>query len=536
MKRGCKFGSHRVIKPQGVLPQAASLIDNDMTIYDNEILVDVQALNIDSASFAQLKQAHGCDAQAIGQAIMDIVNQRGKMQNPVTGSGGMLIGTVAAIGSKLADKIDLAVGDEIATLVSLSLTPLHIESIQRIHLDIDRVEIVGQAVLFESGIYAKLPSDMSRELALAALDVAGAPAQTAKLVRPGDRVLVIGASGKSGMLCCYEAMKRVGPTGQVIGLVRTEESRQQLQSLGLCHDYILGDATNSMLVYQMPAAPQLQRIHMILNKRAHQLGLLIAQPQASRDFADHLGTDLLVPVEGDPSLADGTRRRFADIVQPGAQHGGNLKRLRQRRPIIQGRRPDSWRDILSLLYDLRKGCEGAQAVVVHRKRMVLVLRHPLHGTGLGQQHLGDAEAVQIGHAQRSLVIQQNLPQLLRDALGRCVGHIPGACLSCFAIASSKLRSRLISRRTPRSTRTGSLSSASGEAGRRRPCLRSASPPSGSVSCSSPLSQAATGQASALQVKSRCLRSSSSLPCSWDRSSRSPCAVVMRSISRFSSSQ
>ncbi|MGI6345508.1 MAG: L-erythro-3,5-diaminohexanoate dehydrogenase, partial [Bacillota bacterium] len=278
MKRGCKFGSHRVIKPQGVLPQAASLIDNDMTIYDNEILVDVQALNIDSASFAQLKQAHGCDAQAIGQAIMDIVNQRGKMQNPVTGSGGMLIGTVAAIGSKLADKIDLAVGDEIATLVSLSLTPLHIESIQRIHLDIDRVEIVGQAVLFESGIYAKLPSDMSRELALAALDVAGAPAQTAKLVRPGDRVLVIGASGKSGMLCCYEAMKRVGPTGQVIGLVRTEESRQQLQSLGLCHDYILGDATNSMLVYQMPAAPQLQRIHMILNKRAHQLGLLIAQP------------------------------------------------------------------------------------------------------------------------------------------------------------------------------------------------------------------------------------------------------------------
>ncbi len=249
MKRGCKFGSHRVIKPQGVLPQAASLIDNDMTIYDNEILVDVQALNIDSASFAQLKQAHGCDAQAIGQAIMDIVNQRGKMQNPVTGSGGMLIGTVAAIGSKLADKIDLAVGDEIATLVSLSLTPLHIESIQRIHLDIDRVEIVGQAVLFESGIYAKLPSDMSRELALAALDVAGAPAQTAKLVRPGDRVLVIGASGKSGMLCCYEAMKRVGPTGQVIGLVRTEESRQQLQSLGLCHDYILGDATNSMLVY-----------------------------------------------------------------------------------------------------------------------------------------------------------------------------------------------------------------------------------------------------------------------------------------------
>jgi len=249
MKVGCKYGSHRVIAPQGVLPQAALVIDNQMTIYDNEILIDVKALNIDSASFTQLKQANGNDAAAIGQAIMGIVQQRGKMQNPVTGSGGMLIGTVAAIGPTLAGKIDLAVGDEIATLVSLSLTPLRIESILRIHLDIDRVEIVGQAILFESGLYAKLPSDMSEGLALAALDVAGAPAQTAKLVRPGDRVLIIGASGKSGMLCCYEAMKRVGPTGQVIGLVRTSESQRQLQSLGLCHDYIVGDATNGMLVY-----------------------------------------------------------------------------------------------------------------------------------------------------------------------------------------------------------------------------------------------------------------------------------------------
>ncbi len=249
MKEGCKYGSHRVIEPQGVLPQAALVIDNQMTIYDNEILIDVRALNIDSASFTQLKQADGNDAAAIGQAIMDIVKQRGKMQNPVTGSGGMLIGTVAAIGPKLAGKIDLAVGDDIATLVSLSLTPLRIESIRRIHLDIDRVEIVGQAILFESGLYAKLPSDMSEGLALAALDVAGAPAQTAKLVRPGDRVLIIGASGKSGMLCCYEAMKRVGPTGQVIGLVRTSESQRQLQSLGLCHDYIVGDATDGMSVY-----------------------------------------------------------------------------------------------------------------------------------------------------------------------------------------------------------------------------------------------------------------------------------------------
>ena len=63
------------------------------------------------------------------------------MQNPVTGSGGMLIGTVEKIGDDLVGKTDLKVGDKIATLVSLSLTPLRIDEIIDIKPDIDRVEI-----------------------------------------------------------------------------------------------------------------------------------------------------------------------------------------------------------------------------------------------------------------------------------------------------------------------------------------------------------------------------------------------------------
>ena len=96
-------------------------------------------------------------------------------------------------------------GDKIATLVSLSLTPLRIDKIKEIRADVDQVDIDGKAILFESGIYAKIPTDMPEKLALSALDVAGAPAQTAKLCKPGDTVLIIGAGGKSGMLCCYEA-------------------------------------------------------------------------------------------------------------------------------------------------------------------------------------------------------------------------------------------------------------------------------------------------------------------------------------------
>lgn len=241
--RGCKYGTHRVIEPKGVLPQAAQKISNDMTIFDNEMLIQVQALNIDSASFTQIKETCGGDEEKIKAMIMGIVNERGKMQNPVTGSGGMLIGTIKAIGKDLTNRA-LKVGDKIASLVSLTLTPLKIEEITAIKMGIDRVEIIGTAVLFESGIYAKLPDDMEETLALAALDVAGAPAQTRKLVKKGQTVLVLGANGKSGLLCCYEAKKQVGEEGQVIGLVRSENKKKFLEETGLCHDVIIADATN----------------------------------------------------------------------------------------------------------------------------------------------------------------------------------------------------------------------------------------------------------------------------------------------------
>ena len=54
MKKGCPYGTHRVISPKGVLPQPADVIDNTMEIYDNEVLIDVQTLNVDSASFTEI--------------------------------------------------------------------------------------------------------------------------------------------------------------------------------------------------------------------------------------------------------------------------------------------------------------------------------------------------------------------------------------------------------------------------------------------------------------------------------------------------
>lgn len=245
MKKGCKYGTHRVIEPKNSLPQPAWKIDNTMELYDNEILIDVQTLNIDSASFTQIKEEAGGDVNKIKAKIQEIVNERGKQHNPVTGSGGMLIGKVKAIGPALEGEIDLKVGDKIATLVSLSLTPLKIYEILEVKKDIDQVQVKAEAILFASGIYAKLPADMSETLALAVLDVAGAPAQTAKLVKSGDTVVIIGAGGKSGLLCLHEAKKIAGPSGKVIAFEYSEESCARIKELELADVILQGDATNA---------------------------------------------------------------------------------------------------------------------------------------------------------------------------------------------------------------------------------------------------------------------------------------------------
>lgn len=246
MKKGSLYGTHRVIEPKGVLPQPALKIDNDMEIYDNEILIDVKTLNIDSASFTQISEEANGDIEGIKALMKKIVDERGKHQNPVTGSGGMLIGTVEKIGPALEGKTDLKVGDKVATLVSLSLTPLRIDDILEVRPDSDQVDIKGKAILFESGIYAVMPDDMPENLVLSVLDVAGAPAQTAKLVQPGQTVVLIGGTGKAGMLCLYEAKKRAGVTGKVITIDINDDALKRVKDAGLTDITINANAQDAV--------------------------------------------------------------------------------------------------------------------------------------------------------------------------------------------------------------------------------------------------------------------------------------------------
>lgn len=243
---GDPLGTHRVLAPLGALPQPAERLDNDFSkVFSTEIVIDVETLNIDAASFKQMEDATSGDPEGVPKLVMETVAKRGKQHNPITGSGGMLLGSVARVGD-LATSRGFLPGDRVATLVSLSLTPLYIERVLAVRPASAQLDVKGKAAVFLTAPIARIPIDLPERVVLALLDVAGAAPQVARLCSPGDTVVVLGAGGKSGLLCAAEARRRVGKDGVVIGIESYAPYAEELKSLGICDHVAAIDARDPL--------------------------------------------------------------------------------------------------------------------------------------------------------------------------------------------------------------------------------------------------------------------------------------------------
>jgi len=257
-----RYGCHRVIEPAGALPQAAWRLDSSVehpTAGDCELILDVERLNIDAASFRQMEQAaHAAgepEADGVCRRVEETVARRGKMHNPVTGSGGMLLGRVRRVGARLGEPhCTLRPGERIATLVSLTLTPLRIEAITAAHLHAHQLEVSGTAVLFASGAWSRLPDFLPESAALAALDVAGAAPQVTRLCRTlgARRVLILGCGGKSGLLCAAAA-RRAG-IEVLVGVESHEAAAVDAEALGFYSSVVRADAAAALPLAQAATA------------------------------------------------------------------------------------------------------------------------------------------------------------------------------------------------------------------------------------------------------------------------------------------
>jgi L-erythro-3,5-diaminohexanoate dehydrogenase len=240
-------GRHRVLDDTVVLPQAAARLDTRRELWPDEVRIRVERLNLDAASFRQLERAHTVDGRVDGDAVraevLDIVATRGKMQNPETGSGGMLVGVVEEVGP--ASPLGLRVGERVTTLVSLTLTPLVIEDgLARWDGRDEQVPCDGYAILFGRSIAAVIPDDLPAGLSLSVMDVCGAPALTARVVAgyADATVAVIGGGGKSGSLSLAAA--RQAGARHLIGVVPQEDEATRLRASGLADEVVVADARN----------------------------------------------------------------------------------------------------------------------------------------------------------------------------------------------------------------------------------------------------------------------------------------------------
>jgi L-erythro-3,5-diaminohexanoate dehydrogenase len=240
--KGNPYGIHRVIDPMAEFPQVARRLDTSLPIYSNEILIHVNRINIDSTSFKQLCEISDHDPEKVKRRILDLVQEQGKLHNPVTNSGGMLVGSVAEIGKDYQGPLTLKVGEIIATLVSLTLTPLYLNDIQEVEMKTGQMRASGYAILFETGIACKLPSDLPERVALSVLDICGAPALVLRHVQEGDRVLFIGA-GKSAKLSAAAIRREWGDRIKIDCLDVNAQALEEIRQLGFANEVYQADAT-----------------------------------------------------------------------------------------------------------------------------------------------------------------------------------------------------------------------------------------------------------------------------------------------------
>ena len=236
------YGTHRVREPLGVLPQPAWSLDAEMPCQANELEIAVRWLHVDAASWHQMRQAAEDDPVRLKADLRNLVASRGKLHNPVTGSGGMLLGQVVQAGPDFPNAP--ASGSTIASLVSLTLTPLRLDRILALDLEHARVQVEGRAILFATGLWSEVPSDLPEKAVLAALDVAGAPARTRLRTKPGDRVLILGGGGRSGLLASLAA--REAGAAEVIAVDRSLEALARARTLGAAHRVIEADALDAL--------------------------------------------------------------------------------------------------------------------------------------------------------------------------------------------------------------------------------------------------------------------------------------------------
>ena len=233
------IGATRVLEPAGALPQAAVRLDAAPPVRPYEIELEVDTLCLDSTSFRQLADSNARDPVGIGAAILAIVADRGKMHNPVTGSGGILAGSVSAVGAAYPDPPPL--GLRVISLTSLTNTPLRLEAVGQLDPRSPHVPVTGTAYMASAVPWTAFPEDISLDAALAAIDVCNAASQTRELIGADTRTVIVLGGGHAGLVALAAARDSLRPGSKLALIDASPRICERARDLDLCDVAIRAD-------------------------------------------------------------------------------------------------------------------------------------------------------------------------------------------------------------------------------------------------------------------------------------------------------
>jgi L-erythro-3,5-diaminohexanoate dehydrogenase len=231
------IGADRVIDPLGVLPQPAARLNPAGPVRPHELEVAVERLCLDATSFRQIRERSDADPARMADRIEEIVSARGKMHNPDTDSGGVLHGTVSAVGDRHGSAPE--VGREIVSLCSLTLIPLRLQRVEVVDPDSSQVEVDGTAYIAERAGWSPVPRDLPLATAIDVLDVCAAASQVRALARPGATILILGV-GHAGKLA-LAAAREAAPGATLVAADLDSAELERLSGLGLCDVAVAAD-------------------------------------------------------------------------------------------------------------------------------------------------------------------------------------------------------------------------------------------------------------------------------------------------------
>jgi L-erythro-3,5-diaminohexanoate dehydrogenase len=213
VRDAARLGIHRSLEPPGALPHIARRLDAGLAANEYEVELAAEMLAIDATSFADIRRRGDADPQAMADLIAEIVAEHGKLQNPVTGSGGVVLGQVSAVGEAHPMR-DLAAGELVVPLASLIAVPLELDAVGPVDPGNSLVPVRGRAVVTGEMRCGRVAPDLGPEVSLRAFDVYPAASYAHELASPGTHVLVLGA-GHAGLLAVAAARAAAGPRGLV---------------------------------------------------------------------------------------------------------------------------------------------------------------------------------------------------------------------------------------------------------------------------------------------------------------------------------